>query len=70
MVFEMCNKYWIQSGKNGTLFAYLNMEKNQITISLENESHPADPELNVGLTMDLTKFKEVAQRILKYENTD
>lgn len=63
----MCNKYLIQYGENGNLYAYLNMEKNQITFSLENENCP---ELNTGLTMDLTKFKEVARRILKFENTE
>ena len=66
----MCNKYLIESGKNGTLFAYLNMEKNLITISLENAKNPADPELNIGLTMDLNKFKEAFQRILQQENAD
>ncbi len=65
----MCNKYWIQSGENGTLFAYLNLEKNQITISLENEAYTADPERNVGLTMDLTKFLDLARRIQNYEDT-
>ncbi len=64
----MCNKYLIESGKNGTLYAYLNTEKNLITISLENTANPADPELNFGLTMDLTKFREAFQRILKIEN--
>jgi len=66
----MCNKYRIQSGKNGTLFAYLNKEKNQITIELENATNPADPELNTGITMDLNKFKEVFQKILNFENTE
>jgi len=66
----MCNKYLIQSGENGNLFAYLNPEKNQITISLENECYPDDPDLNTGLTMDLSKFKEAAKRILKFENSE
>lgn len=65
----MCNKYLIESGKNGTLFAYLNIEKGQITISLENAKNPADPELNSGITMDLDKFKDIFQRILKLEDT-
>ncbi|MGZ7096299.1 MAG: hypothetical protein ACXVHW_06155, partial [Methanobacterium sp.] len=69
-VFKMCNKYLIESGKNGTVFAYIDMEKNQITISLENTANPADPELNTGLTMDLTKFKEKFQKILKSDNAD
>lgn len=69
-VFKMCNKYLIQSGENGNIYAYINLEKNQITFSLENESYPGDPDLNTGVSMDLTKFKEVAQRILNLGNTD
>jgi hypothetical protein len=63
----LCNKYRIQSGKNGTLFAYLNKEKNQITIELENTANPFDPELNSGLTMDLNKFIETFKKIANFE---
>jgi len=63
----LCNKYRIQSGKNGTLFAYLNKEKNQITLELENTTNPFDPELNSGLTMDLNKFIETFKKIENFE---
>ena len=65
-MFKLFNKYRIQSGKNGTLFAYLDKEKNQIIIELENTINPFDPELNSGLTMDLNKFEETFKKILNF----